>query len=137
MNIRNALHKLSFLVTGAMIIVACDSNQVGPEQEQLPIPLAERVMPPDFNYTTKKDVEVDIIARNSTSNGLGGVKLSSFSLEEDGKETELFSGITNSDGIFKRSVELSASLDPCAWDGTPPHWKSIKKNLERKYYEYP
>ena len=29
----------------------------------------------------------------------------------DGKEAELFSGLTNSEGVFKRNVELSASLE--------------------------
>ncbi len=111
MNIRNALHKVFILVTGALVIVACDTNQMGPEQEELPIPLAEREMPPDFNYSTKKNLEVDILARNASSQGLGGVKLTFFSLEEDGQETELFSGFTDSQGVFKRSVELPASLD--------------------------
>ena len=75
------------------------------------VPLADREMPADFNYSTKQEVEVDILARNNNGQGLAGVKLTFYAATDDGNEVELFSGVTDSKGLFRRSVQLSASLE--------------------------
>jgi len=107
----NIYNKFSLMLAGSLILAACSNDQLSPELEQEIIPLAEREMPADFNYSTKQTVAVDVSARNTNGAGLSGVKLTFFARDEYGVETELFSGLTDAKGVFKRQVELSASLD--------------------------
>ena len=99
------------MLAGSLILAACSNDQLSPELEQEIIPLADREMPADFNYSTKQEVDVDIYARSVNGEGLSGVMFTFYTKDEDGNETELFSGLTDTKGVFRRSVELSASLD--------------------------
>mgnify|MGYP002640114006 FL=1 len=111
MNVINISRKLALVVSSSLILLACSNDQLSPEIEEEIIPLADREMPADFNYSTKQDVEVEVLARNISGQGISGVKLTFYAVGNDGKEAELFSGLTNSEGVFKRNVELSASLE--------------------------
>ena len=111
MNIKSIMNKFSLVMAGSLFLIACDNDQLGPELGQDVIPLAERDMPADFNYSTKQPVSVTIKARTNSNQALSGVKLTFFSLDEDASETELFSGLTDSQGYFTRDVQLPASLE--------------------------
>ena len=111
MNVINISRKLALVVSSSLILLACSNDQLSPEIEEEIIPLADREMPADFNYSTKQDVEVEVLARNISGQGISGVKLTFYAVGNDGKEAELFSGLTDSEGVFKRNVELSASLE--------------------------
>ncbi len=104
--------KIFFLIlASSFLLVSCSKDQLSPEIEQEMIPLADRDMPSDFNYSTKRTVSIDIKARTNAEQALSGVKLTFFNLDETAAETELFSGLTNSQGEFKREIELPAALE--------------------------
>jgi len=111
MKTKHITRKIMLLVPASVLIVACGNNQLNPEIDEYVVPLAEREMPPDFNYSTKKTVDVEIITQTGNGENLNGVKLTFFSVDENGQESELFSGLSNSQGTFKRTVEFPASLD--------------------------
>ncbi|MBT4034736.1 MAG: LruC domain-containing protein [Candidatus Marinimicrobia bacterium] len=111
MKTKSIIYKCSVLVVVSLLLIACDNDQLAPEFEQDLVPLADRDMPSDFNYSTKQPVSIDIKARTNNEQALGGVKLTFFALDEDAAETELFSGLTDSQGEFNREVELPASLE--------------------------
>lgn len=111
MNTYKIARTLTLMMLGAFILTACSKDQLSPELSEIIVPLSDRDMPSDFNYSTKQDVDVNIVARNTTGEPLNGVKLTFFALDEDGSEAELFSGFTNSKGLFQRQVQLSASLE--------------------------
>ena len=104
-------HKLALVMAGSLLLMACENDQLSPELGQDVVPLADRDMPADFNYSTKQLVSVDIKARTNNKQALSGVKLTFFSLDEEANEKELFSGLTDSQGNFVREVQLPASLE--------------------------
>ncbi|MBT7580315.1 MAG: LruC domain-containing protein [Candidatus Marinimicrobia bacterium] len=111
MDTTNLFRKLALILPSSLLLFTCSNDQLSPELEQVMVPLADREMPADFNYSTKQEVEVDILARNNNGQGLAGVKLTFYAATDDGNEVELFSGVTDSKGLFRRSVQLSASLE--------------------------
>jgi LruC domain-containing protein len=111
MKIKNLTHKFTMILASSLILFTCGNDQLSPELEEEIIPLADLEMPADFTYSTKQDVEVEVLARNISGQGISGVKLTFYAVGNDGKEAELFSGLTDSEGVFKRNVELSASLE--------------------------
>jgi len=110
MNIKSMYLKFSLIIASGLLLVACSKDQLGPEIEENIIPLAERELPADFNYSTKQTVSVHIKARTNNDDALSGVKFTFFALDENATETELFSGLTDNEGVFKREVDLAASL---------------------------
>jgi len=94
---------LAFLWTG------CDLD-LNNEKDNLDLmPLSERKMPGEFDYSTKKEIEFKVITRDNYQNNLANVKLKIFSLDEAGIEKELFSGITDKSGIFERTHPVPAA----------------------------
>jgi LruC domain-containing protein len=108
---KNIIIKFSLMLAGSLILISCEKDQLSPELGPNAIPLAERDMPSDFNYSTKQAVSVAIKAKTNSDQALEGVKLTFYALDEDAVETELFSGFTDTQGQFKRMVELPASLE--------------------------
>lgn len=105
------IKRFSTLAVSGMLLISCGLDQLGPEQEEERVPLADRDMPADFNYSTKRAVPVHIQTKTNNATALSGVKLTFFAVEEDDTQRELFSGLTNAQGDFYREVELPASLD--------------------------
>ena len=93
-----------FLSLLVVLVASCDV--LSTNEPELEIPLAEREMPENFDYSTKKPVDIDV-----STKGIPGVKLNFFAVENDGQETKLFSGITNQNGKFRKQLNLAATLD--------------------------
>jgi len=111
MYLKNKSKMFLLILTGSLILLSCSNDQLSPEIEKDVVPLADREMPSGFNYSTKQPVSVDIRAGTNNGQAMSGVKLTFFGLDENERETELFSGLTDIQGDFKREVELSASLE--------------------------
>lgn len=102
--------KFSVGVYVLLLLSGCERLFSPPEAEAPPITLSEIDVPDDFDYSTKKKVRLNITSHDNYALPLSSVKFDVYGSDDDDGSVRLIGGLSNSDGLFSRDLEVAATI---------------------------
>lgn len=73
--------------------------------------IEEMEVPDGFNFQTERAVQFDLTTVDSTQTQQGAIKLRIYGLKDDGQRDELFSGVTNPQGLLNITLNISIHFE--------------------------
>jgi LruC domain-containing protein len=106
-------------------LVSCkkdNSNNVDPEVENL-----NKVAPDGFNYSTTKNVKLDLTLRANNDQALSGVVVSVYDPSNTATDAAIFKGVTDKNGNLSATVSVAAYLNKLVID---PAYIGLMRNAQ-------
>ena len=111
---------LLVVVSTAAIFTSCsknDINNTAATTTTTPTATVAKIAPDGFNYSTAKNVTVNITALTNDNKGMSGVPMNIYSLNADGTLGNMvFTGLTDDNGAFSAIVTVPAYSDTLVID---------------------
>jgi LruC domain-containing protein len=97
-------YKYTFLlIAGLSIFVSCKKNKPADDGTE---PTANKIAPDGFNYTTSKNVNLNVTLRTNNDQPLPGVVVSLYAPDKVDSADPLFKGVTNAAGNLTATVTV-------------------------------
>jgi len=91
-------------------LYACQESPLQPDKEKDITPLSEQQMPPDFNFSTKNEIFIQVKAATPSKKPLKNIRFTVFDGDPENNGKKLFSGITDTQGQFERNQVIASTL---------------------------
>jgi LruC domain-containing protein len=110
------------LVAGVVALSACKKDTM--KQTEEPTTIANKIAPDGFNFSTTKNINLNLTLRANNNDALAGVVVSVYL---PNTESPIFKGVTNSSGVLQGSVVVPTSATKLVID---PAYVGLMRNAE-------
>ncbi|MDT3402453.1 LruC domain-containing protein [Mucilaginibacter terrae] len=112
------------LLAGVVSFSACKKDASQPEETTTTPVAGTKIAPDGFNFSTTKNVTLNITLRAANNDALSGVVVSAYL---PGSTESIFKGVTNKDGILQGVVTIPTSVSKLVID---PAYVGLMRNAQ-------